>query len=828
MTIADQIAARGNKPCFWIVIDGIPRRSKWSTGPTRALRISTGYGASFNDDFDAALAALPTGFDESIDLIDSKTTQGSHTFRVQDRAGDYAFMFSWAGGSSQPLTRITADLSRTATTITLASSTGIAEGVVAWLGRETLKFGTLSAGTTWNVSRGQYGSTATAHSASTTVVAYDDYVHTHPPFWRGRRVTLYEGDLTLTPETAGNSAVRYRGILEDLRYDAATLTWEIQTRSNLGSLDTEIGRRVFRATVTGPTSEHYLGPGFENMNTQDAIRQIGDGGNYGRGVLVREQEEFYVTAAEYDPSEGGYLAPFRSGTVSDTGFLRLGDSVFEVQYLGGIPARFKVLRRELCGTPALDVVSADTSCWEVFPTENPADDVLAVSSVSSGELWGYWSGGAFTFDATLPTLILNLLCSTGTSITLLSGGYNYDSAGGGNNYDTLPVGLGLGIPYTDIDIAAFEALTRTGRLASLSFHALRVFWDGEPFDVYEWLLEKLLRPTGAYLYTKVNGQLSIGLYEDSFGLDTRTAIDSGTTVADKALGYSLNMPKQIGAAEFASRTRAGGNVLVRSQNPIAWSRRLSPDKSVTRDATGIYIDDPGAHRVIVEHAVFLQTQHDQPRPIVRVPVDWSEHDIDLASRVSLANTALPSVTSGSVGLTADDGGWFVVAKRLDPMKRRLDATLQFVGAARPHIGPAAYASAWVAGTRTLTVAVNEFTPSTGDDNPVPNRDSDPFAAGVGDYVKIVSSRGVVKSDNAVRVSSVTTGGGSDSIVLDVAPVLGVNAYGGGANPFAAGDVLVLADYSASTTAHAQKYAFLANESTGVIGGTTDAAHKYGF
>ena len=825
MTIADQIAARGNEPVVWATIEGIPDTfdGLGAADPVLA-RFTSNRAVSWPSAWINCLAAIPTGMDESVDLVTGKSRMGSLTLEVQERTHTirsgtsvslFAFLFSHTGGSTQPATVLASDQSATGTQIDVAAAAVPAQYKVLWVGREAQIVGTQVGGGTWNVTRGALGTLAKPHLCSTPyatpAASHDSGVYSHPNHWTGRRVTVYLGDITLDPTNAANSTVVWTGVIDSIGYDAKRLTWRISCRSDLAALDGDLGRGAFRGVVSGPTEVSFE-PG---ATWRDTMRNIGDALAAEPGIVrvIGQDSPLFI---DCPPGTDA----FAFGTAFDHGHIRIGDEVLEVHVnaietgptLEGKRYHFIVDQRQAFGSP-LTEIALGSPAWEVVPSEHePA--LYRDSSTFEGRV-GYWTGGAFEATSHPAYVVLNVLLSTGTSDGLTDGGVNYSGA---ENYDTLPAPFGCGIPIARVDVASILAL-KERRPANVAMPGFLFNADAKPWNAKEWLEEHVLGPLGAFLYV-ADGQIACELDEDAYYYDSRADLGTGDVIADTFPEYDPRFGSQLGRIEFKCRYRSGAEQLLPVNSVVSRERRLVSDDAVDFEGDGIYADDGESLSVYGARGIFLVQKHDQPRPRVKLPLAWHRATLTVGSRVTVANTAVPNALVGDVGVDSTDCGWMIVGRRLELSKARTIVECEMQSEKRLHFGPSATITAETVGPPyRLTVNVNDFTPATGDGLPVPDRDSDVFA--VGDYVKIVTSRGVAKSDIAITVAEITTGA-SDTIRLSIRPtLLGVNYAP------AAGDRLVLATYGASTTAHEKTYAHLADESTATIGATTDPPVKYG-
>ena len=158
----------------------------------------------------------------SLDYVDRRETAATLDIEMLDTDADL-FRTLFALGS-RPVTWASATATASATTLTLATTTGLVAGQHIYVGDETIIVGTVASGTSLTgCTRGAFGSTASALSGSTSD---GDSVYTTPPFWRGRRASLY----AYAPDGAGLSVETLLGtyIIDESPIQSGDKNWSMR------------------------------------------------------------------------------------------------------------------------------------------------------------------------------------------------------------------------------------------------------------------------------------------------------------------------------------------------------------------------------------------------------------------------------------------------------------------------------------------------------------------------------------------------------------------------------------------------------------------------
>lgn len=124
--------------------------------------------------------------ESTLSYEDRREMAATLDLEMLDDANVLADLFATA---SRSVTWASATSTASATTITLASTAALVGGQHIYVGAETITVGTVASGTSLTgCTRGAFGSTAAALYGT---ASDGDSAYVVPPFWRGRRVSLY-------------------------------------------------------------------------------------------------------------------------------------------------------------------------------------------------------------------------------------------------------------------------------------------------------------------------------------------------------------------------------------------------------------------------------------------------------------------------------------------------------------------------------------------------------------------------------------------------------------------------------------------------------------
>ena len=159
--------------------------------------------------------------ESTLSYEDRREMAATLDLEMLDDAGVLADLFATA---SRSVTWASATSTASATTITLASTAALVGGQHIYVGAETITAGTVASGTSLTgCTRGAFGSTAAALYGT---ASDGDSVYVVPPFWRGRRVSLYGH----APDGAGlyTSTLLGAYLIDEAPVQAGDLRWTLR------------------------------------------------------------------------------------------------------------------------------------------------------------------------------------------------------------------------------------------------------------------------------------------------------------------------------------------------------------------------------------------------------------------------------------------------------------------------------------------------------------------------------------------------------------------------------------------------------------------------
>ncbi len=809
------ITDRTSTPYLYLTIDGVGAAVD-AGGTLGAYRFSTVEpGFSHGGDWLPYLTDLPSALESELDPITGEVNTGQLKVSLVEGPGSTQFLTDlFATREQSQRGELAASVTAAAGQMDVHRRVGGVPtvGQVLAIGSERCRITAVSADTPavgidrLTVTRGYYGTTATAHNVAAD--RGDAEVRYRLHYLKGRRAQLrfnFVGD-------AEGSAVVVGSYLLD-RVELASggadrgARWSIILKGLEAYLDTEIGRYAWTGVSNNPFSNRRRGglriprDDFDNRQLNVDLVVSGDLA----GGLPDSEQPFDLHA---DANDGGYL--------------NYGGCCVEYDRIG------------IDWQPWEDV---DVTAWRIAATPLPTEDqnVVGVREV-------------FPTDKALPhtafkpdpngadppkasdhpiDIFLCLLTSTGL-------GTNF--ATGRTNYDVLPGRMWGGMPVSLVDIEAWEAMRARIPVVRMPNHVF--FWDG-PENLAEIASKKLLGPLGIAAVQSEAGLLKPVRISEVFPLDTATVLGTDDYIAGTE-EFAWDMSGQVLSQtwEFDHEGPGGrAREIFRVLSPEARERfHNADDRPLLMKAEGL-TRDSGADALILERAGFLQRHFLEPPPMVALDLNWQHMHIPLGEPVSLTHAFLPNPSTGTRGVTSQ--GFIVIKVRRnwrDAVAGRgrgggVRVWLFWVGLDSPtlaHIAPSAEVAAGDAGTgTTVTVEENEFT--NGESyGAVPEDDTDGFQAGgvgVGVTVILLDSDGALKSANTPRVTSTT----STTLVLSDVFRDGVGVE----VARVAGDIIVYSGDTGATSytvsawfAHMQNHAAFADQVNETIG-STERVNHYG-
>lgn len=205
-----------------------------------------------------------------LDLDRRRMVGGSLSFEIaEDDSGTLAALFA---SRKFRATWISADISKTATTVTVGSTAGMTSSGAAYCGGETFTYTGTTATTLTGVTRGVYRSAAQTHFGSTLLNG--EAVFTSPPTWFGRRVYLY----AYFENPDGSTSANLTQQVGTFSIEAAPTyggrgTWQV----SCSELSDEIGKKIVGQGLKKYTlkSREYIGiGGTGNLNLEDGALSL--------------------------------------------------------------------------------------------------------------------------------------------------------------------------------------------------------------------------------------------------------------------------------------------------------------------------------------------------------------------------------------------------------------------------------------------------------------------------------------------------------------------------------------------------------------------------
>jgi len=443
-----------------------------------------------------------------------------------------------------------------------------------------------------------------------------------------------------------------------------------------------------------------------------------------------------------------------------------------------------------------------------------------VIMVRGEEASGTFSGVPFNYPDTAraghPLSIL---------LSLLTSQYG---VGDNGNYDTLPLGWGLGLDAALVDVAGIEKIRDATPGLRVSIPVLETVPDAR-----EWFVKNLLQPFGFYFRPVFGSAIGVGYIHDPTPAE-RTAAAALTTddlaVDDRGSFVALEGPFEVPEAVVGG-LRVSDSPMLRDGKmellpvfDIRWPededtiREYLDVKVVEIETYAIHGGRDGFPTVIDrdKHYTSLlksySSRFGRAPVVIRAAFTLLHLAKNVGDLVALTFANLPDIYTGARGIS---GVYAEITQKkvdLEAGTVTFELTQSNVGAvATRGLAPACRIATggtpWDNGTKTATVVQHEFS-SAADDT---------AAFAVGDYVRVYSE------DMSTR-GSVTTIASKTATTI----VLADNAAAMGITP-AADYVILHADYgdqsgSVGTTVKG-RFAFAANAATGYLG-TASTPHDW--
>jgi hypothetical protein len=645
-------------------------------------------------------------------------------------------------------------------------------GSMIYIGAEAMRVDSLAVGTIYNVTRATLGTEPQQHRDG-------DGVRSGLPSLRTRRLTVYVYPL----DGADASTMREvaSGFIDTASLDDDMNTWTLRGRSSMRNLS----RVVARVRRGGEVLDYRTGYVQVSRDPAAAYHQ------HGTRAMVLDVEGEMVRV---EPVAGLDMGMF---------------AVLERGVLGSERVEFDYYQR------ATQVFLADDSRGAGAFLRSPGP------SPSTSRSSGTWEASEHWIDIMLCLLTSSAHPDDGLELV------NYLASGtdrARSNWSSLPVGVGVGLPVAQIDVAA--ALAVQARTYDARFPGFVVGAEATPLG--DVLTDAFLRPLGAFL-SYVGGQVRIRLPrmltpgEGSFTLGP-TEILSRTVgrgrIAPAIGGAGLDLGQLAGTVRVVARTRRGAEaeiIINDATYPGTYGQRGyygSDEGAVSIEAPASITDDAG-RLPYLERAQFSRLYRWR-RPPVRLE-SIEAHDtlytVAVGDVGSLTLPEVPDTRLGTRGVTALQVEVAEIQHEIDRANgARVTMTVSSYGA-NARVGrvcPSAVASGASSPSGSNVSVPVEANRYTSPDGPTGYPTTDAAAFAVGDVVQVYSAAGV-PTGSARAVVSV----GTNALTL------------AGSTAVSSGAVIAYAPHADQTTAQRAGWVSMADRIDLTIGTSAERPWQYG-
>lgn len=746
-------------------------RTNLSTGtPTYAAGDPAGHWRDY-------LADLPDILSERADPLGGFPELGSISFAVLDY-GDY--LTSTIRTERSPVTRLTADCTSAATTLSVTDSSGITDTDVIFIGGEALRVEDVPTSTSIDVTagRGYLGTTALPHKDT-------DAVYLSTPFIRNRKVEVY---LVPTNGSRSDETLVASYAIDGLSWNASAdglNTWAFQAKSQ--------SKYLHRASPREPSTYKV------RVYSED---QIGYGQISLDGVRHINTIQLWTGSSNSD----------------HRGFLKVGDEVLAISTTTPRGRSVTPYRRGLVGTQETEL-SDGVIASRVFLSE-PLENDFRVSpgpTPSEDRTSGTWT----KVNNAAQLMLILLLSSTHEEDGLEL--VNYEASGSDfatTNYSSLPPGYGVGVPSSLIDWASWEDFYQ--RTRDVTFPNFIFGHKTERFS--ELIQREFLMPLGAYLSVE-NGTIKIIL--------PRTPLSGAAGVS---LGVDNILSNEAQRGVYLPRLDVRQSIATHSASVVY---QIGPQGEAVRTFDSAQFQDTfgqGGYYLADENPVLVKVPAGDPNdPDVFAPYAASRlfrfHRPNLEVDADLAMSVFSSLTVGTLAsftlnempnFSTGARGWSGVQVEMLEREPRMDLKQgAYIHARMLGYGPAirvgrVSASAWIesVASSTVTVTTNRYTQADAAGG-LPTQDCAAFE--VDDFVMIIEPDGTIVAGVSDPEQVVSINTGTDEIELT----------GDFGTALAAGQILVFANHDDCGADQTDNYAFFADETSQTVGTGTDEPWIWG-
>lgn len=277
MTFDDRLAQLRKSLALWLTIQGVER--VWLEQST--INVSTLLGETRTSS--AGLYSVAEGAEE-LDWSALRVTGGSLTFSLREPMGSSS-LASLMRLRQRRKTWLTSAITKISTTLTVASTTGLIDGQLVYIGGETIKVGVVADATTLTgCTRGMFGSRAQTQEATALLGAA---VYIFPTSLKGRRVQLYGSFVTSSGVTdAASTKILATYVIESaVRADERTLVFSCSP-----IIDEYMAKKCYvgvEETAAAAVSTSALSPGRLSVEVDTAKPFILPASSYPVYALLR-------------------------------------------------------------------------------------------------------------------------------------------------------------------------------------------------------------------------------------------------------------------------------------------------------------------------------------------------------------------------------------------------------------------------------------------------------------------------------------------------------------------------------------------------------------
>jgi hypothetical protein len=651
--------------------------------------------------------------------------------------------------------------------VTASATTGTVSGTpivgdVLWSGNEAIRVDAVIGATITSMTRGFLDTDPWAHRSRDSIFPGSHYI-------TGRRMRLF-----LVPVNGDSSADETE--IGQYRID-----------------DLELDETLNGITLRGTTQFQYLARMLPRQPKNFVVRLVHES----PAALTYQSDG---SAADFVPSTDTQLR--------DAIVVRIGDELLKIH--GWLSNTMFIDDRAVLGSQQGEIeVGANGS---VVLTADP--DVQGC--------FRYFIG-ATPYSSTHP---MDILLAFLTSSYHPDDGMYGTNTWGSYNWSYLPIGWGLGIPTSQIDVQSF--LDVKARYADLDFKDF--YFGDEQVSFAEFVTETFLRPLGAYLST-ASGQLAIVVPKLPTEADSSVAITTADILTDQvpdgpgamvAPGVRLSLETKliVSSVAYVARDANGQERAFRVENS---------DFAETFGQRGYFGTESGTIKInlrsfraprvgvpsIIQELAYKRLFRFQ-RPLLRLTFRTSLRF--MGSRpgqlFSVTMPELPDFANGS-------RGWVGVTCEIIGKRPVIGADGAFIEWTVLSYGPNLHA-AWIApiarvasvagaGPYTATCTANRFTDPAG---PLGLPATDVGAFETGDVVELRSVDGSVLAAGTRYTITVT---GANTISLP-------GNFGGA---LAAGTFLCYTGYDNAVSQQRNRFAFQSDSTLLTPGASSDQAYVFG-